>query len=395
MFLKSFKLIFILTFFLLSIVSPPTSAAELKLVSTYKGGRLMKLGNLNVVVLHGSYREMGRQQGRLLKKELRQLYQIAVLETYVKEVGMKLEEIMAASKQIFALYPKRFQDIIYGMADTSGLALEKLIALDQIYVLPKLSGTDVHCSAMAVWGDYTGGGPLVFGRNFDYPEYFKKFNPYLTLIVYQPDDAVPTALIGYPGGVSAMHGINREGLLVALNDGTTSAGTETVENRIVPLLFPTAFLFDSSNIAQLDAALNTIRCSVGMIITAAGRGGAFTYECSINDTIKRLPDKDGLLVETNHFVAPAWKMEPTEGGEWLSYTRYKNLIALGDKYKGKFTAQLMMDILDTPIDKGGATRGAWAVQQLVVVPAELKLWIKALGSAKWTEVDLKKISSRF
>lgn len=389
MFLKNFKSVFILAIFVLAITVLPASAAEIKKVSEYEGGKFMKVGNLNVVVLRGSYEEMGRQQGKLLKKELQELYQVAILDTYVKEVGMRIEDINAAAKKIFALYPKRFQDIIYGMSKTSGLSLEQLIALDQIYVLPKLSGTDVHCSAIAAWADYTAGKALVFGRNFDYPEYFKKFNPYLTVIVYHPDDGEPTAVIGYPGGVSAMHGINKQGLFVALNDGTTSGGKNTVDNRIVPLLFPAAFLFDSSNIAQLDAAINTIRCSVAMIINVADTDSAFAYECSTDNTIKRLQDKPGLLVETNNFLAPAWKMEPVEGGEWLSFTRYKNLIGLADKYKGKFNAGLMMEVLDTPIDKGGATRREWAVQQIVVVPAELKVWIKALGRAGWQELDLK------
>jgi hypothetical protein len=381
----------LLTVFVLAIAVLPALAVKIKNFSEYKRGKLMKVGNLNVVVLRGSYEEMGRQQGKLLKKELQELYQVAILDTYVKEVGMRIEDIHAAAKKIFALYPKRFQDIIYGMSKTSGLSPEELIALDQIYVLPKLSGTDVHCSAIAVWGDYTAGGPLVFGRNFDYPEYFKKFNPYLSVIIYQPPDAVPTAFIGYPGGVSAMHGINKQGLFIELNDATTSAGKDTVDNRIVPLLYPAMVLFDSLNIDQLDAAINSMRCSIGMIFNIADQKSAFAYECSVNDGVKRLADKEGLFVETNHFVASAWNMEPTEGGEWLSFTRYKNLIALGDKYKGKFDARLMMEVLDTPIEKGGATRSAWAVQQLVVVPAELKVWIKALGIEGWTEVDLKKL----
>jgi hypothetical protein len=49
----------------------------------------------------------------------------------------------------------------------------------------------------------------------------------------------------------------------------------------------------------------------------------------------------------------------------------------------------MRQVLDTPITKGGATRPNLAVQLIVVVPAELKLWIKALGNPEWTELDLK------
>ncbi|MBU0686505.1 MAG: hypothetical protein KKB81_01445 [Candidatus Margulisbacteria bacterium] len=389
MLLKKATLLFILILFFSFSISLPALAVELKLVSEYEGGKLYKAGNLNVVVLRGTYREMGRQEGKLLKEQLAQMYKVAIEETYVKEVGLKLEDINDTTRGIFAVYPKRFQDIIYGMAETSGLELDKLLALDQINVLPIISETAVHCSAIVAWGEYTGGGPLVFGRNFDYPEYYEKFNPYLSVIVYQPEDAVPTAVVGYPGGVTAMHGLNKDGLFMELNDGAASCGTASVDNRQMTLLYITSFLFDSSNITQLDAALNSIRLGLAEIFTVADKNTAFAYECSIDDTKKRMPDKDGLLVETNHFVNPAWNMEPTEGGETRSYTRYKNLIALGEKYKGKFNAQVMRQVLDTPITLGGATRPNLAIQQLVVVPAELKMWIKALGNPGWTELDLK------
>ncbi|MFH1387227.1 MAG: C45 family peptidase [bacterium] len=389
MLLKKPALVFLLFFFFSITLLLPVVAAELKFVSEYEGGKLYKADKINVIVLRGNYREMGRQEGMLLKDQLAQMYKVSIEEIYIKKLGVKLTDITALSRMIFALYPKRFQDIIYGMAETSGLELDQLLALDQLNVLPMVAETAVHCSAIVAWGEYTGGGPLVFGRNFDYPEYYEKFNPYLTLVVYQPDDAVPTAVIGYPGGVSAMHGLNKEGLFLELNDGTASGGTESVDNRIPPLLFVTSFLFDSSNLVQLNAALNTIRVGVAGILTAADRNTAFAYECSINDTKKRLPDKDGLLVETNHFVNPAWKMAPTEGGETRSYTRYKNLLALGDKHKGKVNAQVMRQILDTNINQGGATRPNIAIQQLVVVPAELKIWIKALGNPTWTELDLR------
>jgi len=389
MFIKRSALAFLLVLFFSFSILLPAMAAELKFVSEYKGGKLYKAGKLNVVVLRGNYREMGRQEGELLKDQLAQMYTVVIEETYVKELGVKLKDITTLSRTIFALYPKRFQDIIYGMAETSGLELDKLLALDQINLLPIFAESAVHCSAIVAWGDYTGGGPLVFGRNFDYPEYYEKFNPYLSVIVYQPEDAVPTAVIGYPGGVSAMHGLNKEGLFLELNDGTASGGMRSVENRIVPLLFTTSFLLDSSNLAQLDAALNTVRAGLAVIFNAADKNTAFTYELSVDDTKKRMPDRDGLLVETNHFVNPAWKMKPTEGGQSRSYTRYKNLLAQGAKYKGKFNAQVMRQVLDTPITKGGATRPNLAVQLIVVVPAELKLWIKALGNPEWTELDLK------
>jgi len=61
---------------------------------------------------------------------------------------------------MFNLYPERFKDIIYGMAETSGLSIEKHIVLNGL----ELYGSIAGCSGIAAWGDYTKGGPLVFGR---------------------------------------------------------------------------------------------------------------------------------------------------------------------------------------------------------------------------------------
>jgi len=51
----------------------------------------------------------------------------------------------------------------------------------------------------------------------------------------------------------------------------------------------------------------------------------------------------------------------------------------------------MTKVLDTPIDKGGAT---WTVKtykttyQVIAIPEQLKLWLKSPGFQDWTEVDL-------
>ena len=52
----------------------------------------------------------------------------------------------------------------------------------------------------------------------------------------------------------------------------------------------------------------------------------------------------------------------------------------------------MMDILDIPMNAGGATWPAGekiqTVYQVIAIPGELKLWVKVPGFQNWTGVDL-------
>jgi hypothetical protein len=75
-----------------------------------------------------------------------------------------------------------------------------------------------------------------------------------------------------------------------------------------------------------------------------------------------------------------------------SVQRRKNLLALGEKYKGSFSASTMMKVLDTKIKDGGATESSpddTTIYQIVAVPASLTWWLKAEGFQNWTQIDLK------
>ena len=56
-----------------SIASSPN--ANLELVSTIEGGSLYRAAKFNVAVLNGTYREMGRQYGGLLRAQIKGMYQ--------------------------------------------------------------------------------------------------------------------------------------------------------------------------------------------------------------------------------------------------------------------------------------------------------------------------------
>jgi hypothetical protein len=101
------------------------------------------------------------------------------------------------------------------------------------------------------------------------------------------------------------------------------------------------------------------------------------------------PEQDGLLVGTNHFVGPTWNIAQVDEKVTTdtSMKRRQNLLALGEIYKGSFSPYVMMRVLDTPIDQGGATVEG-TIYQVIAVPAQLKLWVKVPGLQDWTIIRL-------
>ena len=68
-------------------------------------------------------------------------------------------------------------------------------------------------------------------------------------------------------------------------------------------------------------------------------------------------------------------------------TRRSNLLTLGHKFQGTFSPEVMMKVLDTMIDEGGATVEG-TIYQVIAVPGKLELRIKAPEIQNWTEIRL-------
>jgi hypothetical protein len=64
------------------------------------------------------------------------------------------------------------------------------------------------------------------------------------------------------------------------------------------------------------------------------------------------------------------------------------LLGLGERYRGKFDARVMMNVLDTDIENGGPS-GDFTRLKVVAIPSERVLWVKIPKYQNWTEIDLK------
>ncbi|MCX6669944.1 MAG: C45 family autoproteolytic acyltransferase/hydrolase [Methanothrix sp.] len=347
--------------------------------AVFEGGKLYQQGSLKVLELHGSYHQMGRQYGALLKTELNEIYE---------NMSNESDEVGALGNISFPLYPQRYKEILYGMAETSGLGLDKLMIVNdlQIYLL-HVQG----CSAIAAWGNYTSCGPLVVGRNYDWSD---KMRQYVVVAVFNPDDgSIPVAGVHYAGSIYINTGLNRAGIFLETN-GDTSESVFCTNRVTTPIQF-FSFLEDCARLDQIEGHLLSTKPTDGCIVNVADGKEARSYEWTVYDLKPREPDQDGLLVSTNHFLDPSWGFEPPSIGARdpiRTAERRRNLLALAELCKGRFNPQVMMQIMSIPLESGGAlqTSGLPTSYQVVAVPEELKMWVRIPGVQEWTELEMER-----
>ncbi len=367
-----------------------SDAQELKVDAEFETGKLYRKGKFNILELSGSYREMGRQYGALLKDELNAFYRKAVEEYFIKERGKTRGRLETIARAVYDPYPARYKEIIQGMAETSGLGKNKQILLNAVEWYPKLGHLKYGgCSAIAAWGPYTSNNSLIIGRNNDDDVLYRDFARFLTVAVFKPGDGGHSAaVINYAGAVYNPTGMNSQGLFVEMNAGPWM-GFSLNRTSIFTTLF--SILQDYASVSEADPAFRSILPNLSSIITVADREEATCYESSLYDTRRADPETKGLVAATNHFVKPGWNIAWTEEAlSNMSLTRRNNLLALAEKFRGEFNPGAMMDVLDTTIDHGGATVDE-TIYQVVAEPESLTIWLKAPGIQDWTRIPLAQI----
>jgi hypothetical protein len=368
----------------------------LKRVAEFEGGKLYAAGAVRVLDLNGSYRQMGRQYGALAKDDLQAMH-ATIGEVFLNNPDtnkrMTADELTTIARSLFDRYPQRYKEILYGMAETSGLGLDKVLLVNALEWFPKINKLSYgKCSGIAVWGPYTR-GPVIFGRNDDdSPAYFAFARP--VVAVFKPNDgSIPAALINYPGVIYNATGMNADGLFMELN-----AGNEMGFSLDRISVFTTMFLYlqEYHNLVELDRAMRSTLADMSSIINVADPTRGYSYECSLWDTKRRDQDAEGVVAAANEYSHPDWNIAPLDPKKdpGANQLRKGNLLKLAARYKGAITPEVMMKkIMDVDIKDGGATHGG-TIFQIVAAPADRKVWIKVPGRVDWTEVPLAPLFRR-
>ena len=350
---------------------------------SFEMGTKTSMNGINVVDLHGTWHEMGRRYGALLKDELTEVYLfVKTIIQYSVGNAKKADSIIEVQT---AQTPYRISEFMRGAAETSGLTVEQLQAVnavERIGGLPK-------CSAVFCWDDYAA-GPLVIGRNYDYSDAFALLKDDVAVTVYHPaDGSLAVATVGYVGEIYAVNGLNEKGIFMELNNGKPSANIKSPDSRITGTTMLFSALFEIDELEDWDLFFSTVNCSSSYIINVADSRVARSYEwCPVGFKPGGSDLPDGLLVSTNYYVNPEWLFAlPSDEASWQGLTRRNNLIALSEKAKGGIDAQKMLDIIETSVEDGGAM-DELTVFQMVVVPESRNLWIRVIGGSGWTQIDL-------
>lgn len=288
-------------------------------------------------------------------------------------------------------FPYQFQELHRGMAETSGLSSDQLALVNAIEVLAASSLDQWHCSALAVWHQYTTGA-LVYGRNYDYLSRFREINPALCMAVFHPaDGSLASAIFGYAGETYCVTGINENGLFIELNNAMPSGGDTWLNDRVPSVAALFQMLLESPSLSAFDADIRSRHSNFAYIIGAADPSGAHCYEWSPKGMFLRPNDDDGMMTMTNHYVDPRWNIAlPEDARFWRTCSRRCNLQECAGNYCGLFDAAMMRRVLDLNIAQGGATTDL-TIYQTVIVPATLEFWINVPGLQGWTQVDIKSI----
>ena len=374
-----------------SMESAPTGSG-LTQVATFENGTRYQAGAYPVVVLSGTYREMGRQYGALMKDDLTANY--AFVYASFTDRGYNVSQMNEFARTGTDLQPKRMKEIREGMAETSGLTVEELeiLYMEVCVVMSAVLQTEPACSFMAVWGNYTNDGSVVLSRNYDMPDVISPYYPYYTLVVYNPTDGSNGVATFNPVGARTETLMNSAGLYISENNGAHAVGTMEVANR--PDLIDEFFgmMLDYSDMKGLDAALMAARSDYAWIVNTACPDFAYSYEESVYD-IKRLEGHE-IIVAANHFDDPTWYIEGPPVVN--SITRCHNLRRQAEENRGSIDGERMVEIRNVLMRNGGATflhddvSGDMTYStehQVVYSPETRTLWMKVVDR-DWQKVEL-------
>lgn len=355
---------------------------------SFEDGRFYEYNGLNILDLHGSWYEMGRQYGRLASELLKDVYQNFMLPNMEREPD-RVPFVREVAGNLYRYYPHRLRQLFAGMAETSELTLEQL----KIVNVVEFSAAVFNCSAMAVWGDYAVGN-LVYGRNYDAPGFLSLGKDVLLVIYHPSDGSLATATIGYAGEIYAVNGINEKGIFLELNNGMPSGGTEILYDRLASTVELLTMLLDADSLDYADAFFRTVKGFASYTIGIADAQEARSYEWCTQGVARAPLAADGLMVMTNHYVSDEWDFaRPDDEQSWGSLTRCANLTKLSQQNRGAIDAHLMCQMMQTPIENGGPCHEC-TVYQLVFEPQTMRLWIRVSGVTDWQQVNLGNLIMR-
>ncbi len=358
--------------------------------SRYERGARYAFGDVTVLDLHGSWRDMGRQYGALLSPELHHVHAFAC----ANPDGMSYRDLLGEPTPPAGV--RRLDELFRGAAETSGLTLEQLktanavevIYLNHVHDAIARSAHSGHCSIMAAWDDWTGNG-LVYGGNYDWLPEFRELLPALTISVFHPaDGALPVATVNWAGCLYLTNAMNAAGICLGLTSGMFAEET-TAPERLHNVWLLWEFLLNIESLEAMDRLFMSCRGAGHYLICAADAKRALGWEWAVHRPTVHVRGQNGLVVVTNHFTQPGWTNLPAADRPHpgSSVNRHRNLCALARQFRGRITPETMKQLMINPVEAGGPCAPD-TLFHLVAQPAQ-RLWmLRTVDRDTWNTIPV-------
>lgn len=387
-----------------------------KEIAEFEGGRLYKMNPCHLLVLNGTYREMGRQYGHLLKEGIAYMRDLLAKE-FIETPGgaypgakpgglMTYEEMRSIAATGFYLgKPKHHKEMLAGMTQTSGLPLEEHAVLDQMLDVMMWARNVNMCTSIACWDAHSSDGAVYTARNHDLDLNWREcLQAAGVLVVMNPTGAsLSHAFLARAGQANnTIDAMNSAGLYVEANNAWNiasylSSRERSIANWLVQVVE------DYTTVDEVDCLLPNVRASAGLNIMAADPTRARYYEVGPVGSAMTTPEFGTMtcranLSYTEEFQLPA--VYPERVAEY-STPRRNNMVtffsqdpSMNDDAKAR--AYLNKEIVvDGAVGDGSTTflnnmmgLDSWTSYQTVTKPAERKIWWRIPTLGPWQEVDL-------
>ena len=345
---------------------------------------------ITVLRLKGTWFEMGRQYGKAMVKPMRDVLHYA--------------DKRATEASDHYLLPDGFpcgidflDRFVEGVSAGSGLSMTELMRINGVEVaygndLLKYFGPEAagQCSALALFGDKTQNGQMLYGRNYDWLPTFSELGFVLTY--FQPEGSeLEFATINYPGCFYLTTGMNSAGMFVELNAGIFASAEDNpkILHNVWALWH---VLTQAKNTDQAVKILNTLPSRSAYIIGVADPQKSVSFEWGCHKSCAlSAPNSTGFLAMTNHFVQPGWLNLPiADGGKISSVSRRNAIVRLAEKVPPHSAdVEMMKQIISTTVDSGGAMWDG-TLFQVVAIPEKKEMQIRCRGYSKWEKMTFSK-----
>ena len=315
--------------------------------------------------MNGSPFEIGYALGRSIGSRLE-----ANIERYVRErvphgIILNIETWRSGALPWLRSLPARFQEEFEGLAEGSGLPLQRLAEWEylEIVLAGQCSGAIITINQRA-W----------VARNNDI------FVPDMWgyVVIREVMGRIPTISFGLEGDVFTPTGINQDKLWLHYNYLPTWDTPAVGKPHLPCSALMVEALETCQTLQDLEAVLQRIQRDDGMLLFAVdGKTNAFAlYECNCTEVHKR-ESTYGWLVGTNHYCVHPKAPRPNNTGPLCSANRYKRIETLAeDLYSRNRRASPIQELIRILADDSIEVRNGEIVTACsnVACPSTQEIW---------------------